>query len=766
MKEGEEMPFFYTWKKDENKEERWEFLRILYHDKRGGQMILLQTDGLTPSKQYSTCDIEDLMATGTDGTQAVYTSVNTFRGNKRSSAELFNVGALYFDLDCHLESSEKIADAKKRAVMLLENAFSAGMMSPPTMITDTGRGFGLYYVLKQSIANVDRTRSQKAFFDTVRQQIFEKLKQLLATDPLAAQADPAVLDDARICRMPGSFNLKAKAYCHLICVTGEYYELSDLVKGFKLWDWLDDNSYRKEKEKKKNHPKKKVVSIAEYKYPFLKNRIKQLQKIQDLRGADCTDNCRELLLFIAYSAFTQLDHSSAVAQLQALNGGFVNPLEQKELDHIVKETDNNKCEEYSGYYKLPDSYIIRVLGLTEEEIKAAGLESSWKRSEKKRENQEKKENKRAEIIKLLTMDERLTYEKIAEIAGVSRRTICSIAKKEGLTRYKRSKKGESVKSAKNCTESVCVQVLPPSNQEAFLSTSTLWVAELELAAQACPLISGMLLRLYTEALHSSCDLLRLRVLAYMNEHGPGYVALSSENLHTAQLKDSEVIARLICDAAYGHGEFKNEPRHTLIQRDMSDDSMKKSELKKSFEQKVDWTSETKQEREGRVDKHLQNYHARDKRFQILAQTEEYQRRLEPNVIKQVEIAFMQVQRLKRDTWLIEGNEVAVKEIKQCFSELSYKDIAVCCERIGHEGTIHNAVTPFFYIIQSVWKYKHPEAADRQAIRIRKEKKEKKINKFQNFEQHDTDYDFIVLNLMRKKMGISELSVEEYQNLKR
>lgn len=91
MKEGEEMPFFYTWKKDENKEERWEFLRILYHDKRGGQMILLQTDGLTPSKQYSTCDIEDLMATGTDGTQAVYTSVNTFRGNKRSSAELFNV---------------------------------------------------------------------------------------------------------------------------------------------------------------------------------------------------------------------------------------------------------------------------------------------------------------------------------------------------------------------------------------------------------------------------------------------------------------------------------------------------------------------------------------------------------------------------------------------------------------------------------------------------------------------------------------------------
>lgn len=760
------MPFFYTWKKDENKEERWEFLRILYHDKRGGQMILLQTDGLTPSKQYSTCDIEDLMATGTDGTQAVYTSVNTFRGNKRSSAELFNVGALYFDLDCHLESSEKIADAKKRAVMLLENAFSAGMMSPPTMITDTGRGFGLYYVLKQSIANVDRTRSQKAFFDTVRQQIFEKLKQLLATDPLAAQADPAVLDDARICRMPGSFNLKAKAYCHLICVTGEYYELSDLVKGFKLWDWLDDNSYRKEKEKKKNHPKKKVVSIAEYKYPFLKNRIKQLQKIQDLRGADCTDNCRELLLFIAYSAFTQLDHSSAVAQLQALNGGFVNPLEQKELDHIVKETDNNKCEEYSGYYKLPDSYIIRVLGLTEEEIKAAGLESSWKRSEKKRENQEKKENKRAEIIKLLTMDERLTYEKIAEIAGVSRRTICSIAKKEGLTRYKRSKKGESVKSAKNCTESVCVQVLPPSDQEAFLSTPTLWVAELELAAQACPLISGMLLRLYTEALHSSCDLLRLRVLAYMNEHGPGYVALSSENLHTAQLKDSEVIARLICDAAYGHGEFKNEPRHTLIQRDMSDDSMKKSELKKSFEQKVDWTSETKQEREGRVDKYLQNYHARDKRFQILAQTEEYQRRLEPNVIKQVEIAFMQVQRLKRDTWLIEGNEVAVKEIKQCFSELSYKDIAVCCERIGHEGTIHNAVTPFFYIIQSVWKYKHPEAADRQAIRIRKEKKEKKINKFQNFEQHDTDYDFIVLNLMRKKMGISELSVEEYQNLNR
>ena len=480
---------FYTYEKNDMEEEKMDFIQHLYHDKRGGQMIRLRKSGEEVS-QISTCDMDELAATGTDSAH-FYTTVNTFRGWKRTADRVYNYTSIYIDLDCHSNNPEEIRIAKENTVRILEAAYESGVLTIPTMITDTGRGFGLQYVLANSIANIDQTSSQRAFFKKVRKGMFEKYQEVLSADVQdmqIAQVDSAVLDDARVCRLPGTYNVAAGMYCRLIGVSGNYYELSDLVKGCHLWTWKCEEEYRREKEEKakKRHERAKngnIISFSEYLLPFLNARLDQLQKLQELRGADCTNDCREQLLFIAYSTLVQINSETAAKRLQEINEKFTDPLDQSELDHIVEETDNSKGRDHQGYYKLKNEYLVERLGLSNEEIKAIGLAEGWKSCVERSAARQEKQKKREKVIDLLQQEDSLSYEQIAEATGVSRRKVCSIAREEGLMRYKKAakryenedqeteqeKKAEIInietirnvdsqvdKSAKNAIRSVCV----------------------------------------------------------------------------------------------------------------------------------------------------------------------------------------------------------------------------------------------------------------------------------------------------------------------
>ena len=174
---------------------------------------------------------------------------------------------------------------------------------------------------------------------------------------------------------------------------------------------------------------------------------------------------------------------------------------------------------------------------------------------------------------------------------------------------------------------------------------------------------------------------------------------------------------------------------------------------------VDVATETPEQREARINRHLKKY--KDDRFAIIESTDEYKRRLDPDVLQTVKTACMQVSRLQREYFWIEKKKVLTSEIKECFNSLTYKDIAVICERMDHQGTIQEATTPFYYVLQTVWKYRHPEAAEAQADRI---KEEKSANRFDNFESHTYDFDFgkfMEINAMREIIGQPPLSKEEY-----
>ena len=200
------------------------------------------------------------------------------------------------------------------------------------------------------------------------------------------------------------------------------------------------------------------------------------------------------------------------------------------------------------------------------------------------------------------------------------------------------------------------------------------------------------------------------------------------------------------------GQKENEKKRKATQRRAERQQKKYS---------VDVATETPEQREARINRHLKNYS--DKRFDIIETSDEYQRRLDPDVIRMVKTACMQVGRLKRDFFWIEKQKVQTSDIKQCFDSLTYKDVVIICERMAHQGTIQDATKPFYYVLQVVWKYRHPEAAEAQADRI---KEEKSANRFDNFESHTYDFDFgkfMEINAMREIIGQPPLSKEEYMD---
>lgn len=529
----------YSYKSDNMEAEKLRFLNLLYRDKRNGQAICLKKNS-GKIYSYSTCDLQDLAlaATGTEDTH-VYTSVNAFRGSKRSADKIYCYCSIYIDLDCHVNDKKQVEQAKKKTVELLEDAYASGMLPVPTMVTDTGRGYGIQYVLQKSIANSINNAAQRTFFKKVRESLNRSYKMLMDKDSEAATVDQTAIDDSRVCRVPGNYNVNAGTFCRLIYAEDRFYELSELAR--YLWDWKEKDEYQAERQNKDQIKKaaRKIIPFKGNYVPFLRNRVEQLRTIQELR--DCTDSCREQLLFIAYCALFQIDASTAEEELRQMNMNFTVPLGDAEVSHIVKEiADRGEA------YKISDAYVIRSLDLQENEIEACNFGSGWRRKAKQRENAIKKNELRQKVIRLLKQADQLTYNEIAEQVGISRRSVCNIAKEAGISRYNKKTSTEVVavpekgaeirpvtKSAKKCIVSVCVD----SVRTALCGFS------------GTGLIFLQLLRVYDECI--KVPSLQESLFQRMSSSLDLYATLSEVALMTAQLEDLRMLSLWLIDVQVG-----------------------------------------------------------------------------------------------------------------------------------------------------------------------------------------------------------------------
>ena len=429
------------------------FYQILYHElhNRKGNVIqtvfdnneckLIRSSGNL--NQISNIDEFLHIANGTYSKSAgCYTTVNVFNKPKRTSENMRYRTAFFVDIDIHSQNDDYdiMLDARKNETAeVLEVAFEAGKIPRPTMIVDTGRGFALYYVLKSSVANTPKTTKIQSFFELVYTQLVRKTGWVLsaAKNPMVGSVDTKVYDAARLCRIPGTYNVKADTICKVSYVNfgadknPVYFEIGEIA------------SYvlSPKKEKKAEVAKNVRKSRAEVKdtgLGFCYARIQALDKLQKLRGEACVNNCREQMLFILYNTLVPVyGIAEAVARIADFNSKFTTPLSEKELNSIPNSAKKVVGQDgHAGFYKLTNRYIIESLAMTEEEAKIVGIGVRRKDKERKA-RREEKQAIFAQIEDLLrnTTSDTMTDAQIAELTHMSEITVKRFAKKLGIIRH-------------------------------------------------------------------------------------------------------------------------------------------------------------------------------------------------------------------------------------------------------------------------------------------------------------------------------------------
>lgn len=417
------------------------FLSILYHDSRGGnaiRMLLGEDQGSTPyvrhfaNKDYHKIGYRSIKYNA-------YASLNTFRSYKRKSDEVYNLSGIFIDLDGHdFKSIEKMDAAIEKTKKRLKKAYEDGEITAPTMITSTGRGLGIFYILSTSIANSNKAKKSIHYLEQVRAALTAKYKHILSGKGYL-EVDTTVKDYARVCRIPLTMNRKINRWCRLIHVSytdeGEivYYDLKQLAKDNHLFDEIN--------KVKKEIVSRKVVSLDAYRMPFLTIRLQKLELLQELRKFVCTGS-REYMIFIYYNAAKQIyGDTGAVAVTKEFNQKFVEPLSEIELDHAFNVTDKNvpPTGDYEGFYKLPDAWIVDVLEVTDEENSKCHFGASKRQIERqntKAANTSKREKRNKEIAEHIIAHPEEKYPDIAVTFGVSESMIYRICKQYDIHRYK------------------------------------------------------------------------------------------------------------------------------------------------------------------------------------------------------------------------------------------------------------------------------------------------------------------------------------------
>lgn len=441
-----------------------EFISILHHDanKRGGMFtgvsIRKNVNGNTEMiEKWTSKNAYSLMTVDTSYNR--YIALNSFHSIKedekvtvrRKESHLHAITAVYLDLDCHDETQEQdIQECVSNTKKLLEHTYEENILPRPTMITETGRGLGLFYVLDRSIANAEKTGKQIRFWKYICKEYAKKYQSILdRSDQKQLEIDFKVVGDvSRVVRLPGTKNLNTGTFCRLSVNnkadgTPVYFSLQDLIKYVETYKAYESSC----DEIRKNILKSKIVNFNAYNNPFLYQRIEKLKRAQTL-VIDQTEGSRELLCFIYYNTAKQLmtENAAFVAMLE-FNRKFKNPItDMKELQNIAKTVENATDMDriQKGYYKYKDITLKELLNITDEENEYVGFGISNKeilRKQKKEENKKKKKQRNKSIIDYVIEHPDVTYESIANMFNVSLRTIKNILKEAGVNRYE--KKGNT-----------------------------------------------------------------------------------------------------------------------------------------------------------------------------------------------------------------------------------------------------------------------------------------------------------------------------------
>lgn len=170
----------------------------------------------------------------------MYFTINKFlpwqRGQTadiKDSTRCAYADVVYVDIDAHQDTPNiaMLGDARQMIIAAAE-----AHRMPECSITATGRGFGIFVLVQPYNPQSEAAREKyKALGEALAHRVEHELRAFRQWLTI----DPAVIGDvSRVARIPGTYNIKARAYCAAVRVSDKRYQEDELAAllGVRLHD--------------------------------------------------------------------------------------------------------------------------------------------------------------------------------------------------------------------------------------------------------------------------------------------------------------------------------------------------------------------------------------------------------------------------------------------------------------------------------------------------------------------------------------------------
>lgn len=312
-------------------------------------------------------------------TKAQFKAAQTWDGG-----ELFALNAIWVDIDAHGETPS-FAEVERVRSLLIHALPELARLPIPNIIICSGRGFHLVWLIEQCAAELAfMHRAVSAYYGEVIRGLIAgfKLTKYSVDGRYGANV-------SGLTRIPGTFNTYSSTYCT--------YEIIHRRR-ILLTEQYDTAEYRSGKgtvnSKRCCQFAPSAVQAAGL------QRVNALLKLLELRTN--WEGYRDYFLLILFSACQMSGYSDEDALRLTLeaNSEFEHPLPEREARSLLSTAIKKR-------YKMGNTYIIDILGLTADEQAAIGISAMPTGAKKRGKNQARDARtaakRRAENRKIMRM---------------------------------------------------------------------------------------------------------------------------------------------------------------------------------------------------------------------------------------------------------------------------------------------------------------------------------------------------------------------------
>lgn len=390
-------------------QEQNEFLKFLHGDVSGNCRLCEKNFAMKNAWIERKVNLKDVRIQNMD--KDSYISVNRFTFENEPK----EINDIFIDLDLHVNeiAEEKVLNLISRIKELVEEK----LIPKYSAFIFTGRGVALHYKYKNPIPYIND--EERCLHDYLYEQIFNILKNLLQD---CCDIDTTVKDFSRVCRIPGTYNLKGGAFARIIDITDKQFTLEEMYNFLNLdqataYEAMSQRRKREKSSKSKSQKANQltIVDVAELvenlstqepildakTFNVLQDRLRFMKQFLEYRNWVDGDH-RQMMLFHLWNVLVQLkSEQDAFTELLEINNSFLEPLEMERIAaEVINISHYNQFGEFQ-IYSFSNQFFIDTFEIDEKTIEELGIKTTTALKEEKCVKKQKKAACKEMVIALI-----------------------------------------------------------------------------------------------------------------------------------------------------------------------------------------------------------------------------------------------------------------------------------------------------------------------------------------------------------------------------